>query len=55
MLLFEENSEEFHWFSHTYSHSQAHLTNNMTIIENELIFNQQFAEVDLMALVNENF
>lgn len=40
-----ENAQKFRWFCHMFSHSQAHLTNNSTIIENEMVFNQNFAKV----------
>ncbi|KAI7688136.1 hypothetical protein SSS_08178 [Sarcoptes scabiei] len=38
-----QNSDRFRWFCHTFSHSQAHLNENQTLIENELLFNQKFA------------
>lgn len=44
-LNFTENSSKFRWFCHMFSHSQAHLTNNISHIENELVANQNFAKV----------
>lgn len=45
ILLYLENAHLFRWFCHMYSHSQAHITNNLTHIETEMLMNQEFAKV----------
>ncbi|KAJ6216358.1 hypothetical protein RDWZM_007515 [Blomia tropicalis] len=47
-----KKSDHFRWFCHTFTHSQAHLTNNATIIENELLFNREFAKVNNLPTYN---
>lgn len=48
-----KNAHHFRWFCHTYSHSQAHITNNDTIIENEMLLNKEFAKNKNLPVYNE--
>lgn len=38
-----QHASQFRWFCHMFSHSQAHLTTNMTVIETEMLLNRDFA------------
>lgn len=41
--IFAAYADEFWWFCHMFGHTQAHLFENETLLENEMRLNREFA------------